>query len=98
MRIVYHPDAAEELIEAAAFYETRVRGLGAQFLETYDAGIDTIINSPVVWPELEDGIRRYLLKRFPYGILYCIVGDELQVLAVMHLKRHPDYWKYRLEP
>jgi toxin ParE1/3/4 len=96
MRVAYHPDAEAELIEAASYYEGRVSGLGGRFLQAFDAAIDTILYDPVEWPILEEDIRRYLLKRFPYGVLYSIDGDELQILAVMHLKRHPDYWKYRL--
>jgi len=34
-------------------------------------------------------------SRFPYGVLYSIEPDRVYILAVMHLHRHPDYWKSR---
>ena len=44
---------------------------------------------------MEDGIRRSLVKRFPYGVLYVEEGDSLYILAVMHIRRLPGFWKHR---
>jgi toxin ParE1/3/4 len=41
--------------------------------------------------------RRINLNRFPYAIIYRPDGDDIYVIAVMHEKRHPDYWKHRIE-
>jgi plasmid stabilization system protein ParE len=42
-------------------------------------------------------IRRRLIGRFPYAILYSDEGQTVYILAVMHLRRDPDYWKSRLK-
>jgi plasmid stabilization system protein ParE len=46
-------------------------------------------------PEAETDIRRVLAHRFPYGVLYVPRGNSIIVLAVMHLRRQPDYWRER---
>jgi toxin ParE1/3/4 len=67
-----------------------------RFLQAVDDAIASITQDPVEWPILEDGVRRYLLDKFPYGILYTLDSNELRILSFAHLKRHPDYWKDRL--
>jgi toxin ParE1/3/4 len=65
MRLIYHPDAEAELIEAAQFYERRVSTLGAQFLEAVDQGVRTIVDAPERWSIIDADVRRYLMPRFP---------------------------------
>lgn len=45
---------------------------------------------------MEDDIRRFLVRRFPYGILYTIEADHILILAIMHLSREPGYWRHRV--
>jgi hypothetical protein len=96
MRLIHHPDAEAELIEAARFYERRVPGLGVQFLDAVNISIGVIQQDPRRWRILESGIRRYLMPCFPYAIYYRTLSDELRVLALAHHSRHPDYWRHRL--
>ena len=49
-----------------------------------------------MWTEIAPGIRRCLLKRFPYAILYSQEADALFIYAVMHMHRDPDYWRHRI--
>ncbi|HYJ04751.1 MAG TPA: type II toxin-antitoxin system RelE/ParE family toxin [Chthoniobacterales bacterium] len=98
MRVIYHPDAEAELIEAAKFYQRRVPGLGAQFLNGVDHAISVISAAPGRWAVIEKDVRRYLIRRFPYAIYYRAHPDELRVLAFKHHRRHPDYWRYRITP
>lgn len=96
MRLIYHPDAEEELIEAAQFYERRVSTLGAQFLDATDRAIGVIQEAPERWGIIEADVRHYLIPRFPYAIYYRILPDHLRILAFKHHSRHPDYWRHRL--
>lgn len=96
MRLIHHPEAAAELIEAARFYERRVPGLGAQFLDAADRAIATIQEAPERWSLLEADVRRYLMARFPFAIYYRILPGELRILAFKHHSRHPDYWRGRI--
>jgi len=95
MKYILHPDAKRELQDAIDYYEERQNGLGYDFsLEVYSA-IKRIVNNPKAWTILEDDIRRCMTNRFPYGIIYSEQDHEIYILAVMNLRRHPDYWKYR---
>jgi plasmid stabilization system protein ParE len=97
MRVIYHPDAEAELIEAVQFYEGRVPGLGQRFLGEFEAAVAAIEEAPNRWRMVEGDLRRYLMQRFPYGIYYRVQAAGLRILAVKHHSRHPDYWKYRLD-
>lgn len=84
--------AEQELVSAARFYESRVAGLGSVFLDKVESATQDIFEAPERWPVLRADVRRRLVYRFPYGLLYRVEGDEIVVLAVMHLRRHPTYW------
>jgi plasmid stabilization system protein ParE len=96
MRLIYHPDAEAELIEAARYYEGRVSTLGAQFLDEADRAVTKILEAPGRWRILEAGVRRYSIPRFPYAIYYRDYPGHLHILAFKHHVRHPDYWRYRI--
>jgi plasmid stabilization system protein ParE len=95
MRVVYHPEAEAELVDAVRFYEEHVAGLGDRFLREFQEAIDAIASAPEMWPLIEGSIRRYSMRRFPYAIYYRAAHTEVQVLVVMHQSRNPDYWKHR---
>jgi toxin ParE1/3/4 len=65
IRLIYHPDAEAELIEAAHFYEQRVPTLGAEFLDAVDQAVRTITDAPERWRIIEADIRHYIMPRFP---------------------------------
>ncbi len=93
-----HPDTAEEIRAAWAWYESQAAGLGDDFLADPDAAMQAIGAFPETWPRFRAGTRRYLLRRFPFSVIYHARGDRLLVLAVMHHRRQPDYWLSRTEP
>jgi toxin ParE1/3/4 len=95
MNLDFHPKAEEEFLEAISFYEDREPRLGEYFaLEVYST-VQNILSHPKAWPILEGDVRRCIVNRFPYGVLYSIEPDRIYLLAVMHLHRYPDYWKDR---
>lgn len=95
MTFDFHPEAEAELMEAMDFYEGVQRSLGEEFSLEVFAAIRSILSYPNAWPVLEADIRRCLVHRFPYGILYSVESNRIHVLAVMHLHRRPGYWKDR---
>jgi len=95
MRVVWHPEAEDEAIEAARFYNRRVRGLGSEFLDSIDEAIEQIISDPMRFALIENDIRRCRVKRFPYCVYFRSVADTVRILVVKHHSRHPDYWKPR---
>jgi len=96
MRLIYHPAAEAELVEAARFYEDRVSTLGGQFLNAVDQAIRSIADSPDRCRIVEADVRRYVMPRFPYAIYYRALPEHIRILAFKHHSRHPDYWRHRL--
>ena len=95
MNYFFHPEAQAEFNEAVVYYEECEPGLGEDFVFEVYSAIQNILSYPEAWPVLVDDVRRCLTARFPFGVLYSIDKDGIFVLAIMHLHRHPDYWKHR---
>jgi plasmid stabilization system protein ParE len=96
MRFRFHPEAETEFVAAIDWYEARSVGLGGDFAAEIHAAIRRAASLPLAWPQLDRDIRRVLANRFPYGVLYAQREDHILILAVMHLRREPDYWRQRL--
>ncbi|HDR15087.1 MAG TPA: type II toxin-antitoxin system RelE/ParE family toxin [Desulfobacteraceae bacterium] len=88
--------AEQEMFDAAVYYELQVAGLGQAFLDRMASAVADIGENPERWPIVMRNIRRRLVHRFPYGLFYRVDADEVVVLAVAHLHRHPTYWAKRL--
>ena len=97
MKMPLHPAAAEELIEAVDFYESKQPGLGGDFFDEIEAAVDVILDAPERWPLIyqADDTRGYLVSRFPYRIYYRPFGSGWRIIAVAHGSRQPDYWRGR---
>ena len=96
-KIEYHPLAMLEIKESARWYDDQVDGLGLEFLFEVKSAESNIQKNPETWPNYEEGTKRFLLKRFPYAIIYLVAEDRIQIIAVAHCKRKPGYWKKRIE-
>lgn len=96
MSFRFHPEAETEFVAAIDWYEARSVGLGADFAAEIHAAIRRAVSMPLAWPRVDGEIRRVLAHRFPYGVLYVSRDGWIDILAVMHLRREPDYWRKRL--
>jgi hypothetical protein len=92
----FHPEARLEYREAAAFYESRRPGLGAAFSLEVEATIRRILETPEKWRCLEQDVRTCRARTFPYAVLYTLQADSVLIIAVMHLRREPAYWRKRI--
>jgi len=89
------PAAERELDEAAHWYEERREGLGLEFLTVVREKVFALMDAPGRW-RLVNGTRRALLAGFPYAVVYREVSDdEIEIVAVAHLRRRPKYWANR---
>jgi len=88
----FHRLAEFELNEAAQYYELEDPGLGAAFLVEIDRCLQAIEAAPEAGAILRGTVRRRLLRRFPYALLYKIKPHGIRILAVMNLRRRPNYW------
>ncbi len=96
MRYEFHPEAEVELTESAARYETEVPGLGLQFGAEIARVIELLLERPDLGAPVDGEIRHFVLRRFPFSVIYVTVGSLLYVLAVAHGGRSPGYWASRL--
>lgn len=90
--ISFNQQARSELREAANYYGLESSTLRIAFLEAIDAALAQLLAHPESAPIVRGAIRRKLLRRFPYGLLYTLRPDEIRILAVMHQSRRPFYW------
>ena len=95
MRILLESAARSEMWRAAQFYDECREGLGLEFLDAVDKAIVQIKSHPLMGTPVGKRFRRVYLHRFPYALVYSAEDDVAFVAAVMHLKRHPEYWKKR---
>ena len=96
MKIVFDKLAQLELGNASEYYELEVPGLGARFKEEVKRGIRQIHEYPDAWAKERDDVRRYLLHKFPYKILYSIEDGYVYIIAIAHCHRCPYYWIDRI--
>jgi hypothetical protein len=87
MRLIYHPDAKTELIEAAQYYQRRVATLGGQFLDDADRAVSMILETPERWRIIEEDVRSYLMPRFPYAIYYRALSANFHNIKNWHSAR-----------
>ena len=93
--VIVRPGAQADIRETALWYESRRPGLGSEFTLRFDALVERIAQNPLQFPEIGSGVRRALLRRFPYAIYFVVAACPV-VIAVLHQHRHPDTWKQRL--
>jgi plasmid stabilization system protein ParE len=92
MRIVYSTLARQELEDAARYYELEHEGLGERFRQEVKKATRRITRYPQAWSLERGEVRKCLLHKFPYKLLYSIETDHIFVIAVAHQHRRPDYW------
>ena len=95
IRVLFHPLARDELAAAVAFYERQAKGLGAELSAEVRRSLTRLSALPYSGSPAEEDVRRAFVRRFPFAIVYRPESDRLLVLAVMHLRRKPGYWKDR---
>jgi plasmid stabilization system protein ParE len=90
-----HPEAEAEFADAIRWYERHGVELALDFVAAVDEGIAAIQQHPQRYPVVRGATRRFLVRRFPYGIFYVPAPNELRVTAIYHLARDPEGWQSR---
>ena len=94
-RLVAEPPVELEVAAAFEWYEKERAGLGHEFLDELRATYDRVADGPLKYQHLRSGIRRALVRRFPYGVYFAVDDDVIVVLAVLHASRDPAEWQRR---
>ena len=92
-RLISEPPADVDVEAAFGWYENERQRLGLEFLDELRAAYDRIADGPLKYRELRGGIRRALLRRFPYAVYFAIEGAVVVVVAVLHASRDPAEWQ-----
>ena len=92
MRVIFTRTARQELEDAARYYELEYSGLGHRFKEEVKKAALRISEYPHAWSIERGDIRKCLLHKFPYKLMYSVEEDHILVIAVAHQHRKPDYW------
>ena len=96
MKLVIVPLALAEIHDAAAFYMEKANvELGLAFVAEFERTTNLVLENPMLGAIFRGDRRRYLLRRFPYSIIYQVTAEELRVVAVAHHRRCPGYWANR---
>ena len=93
--LVFREEAYADVLEARAWYSDQAPGLDLEFARALEAALAAVVRAPEAYPAVEDDIRRVLLRRFPYQVLFYREGDALVVLACFHHRRDPRTWHSR---
>ncbi|MGD8784577.1 MAG: type II toxin-antitoxin system RelE/ParE family toxin [Thioalkalispiraceae bacterium] len=96
MKIKFLDVAQQELDEAIEYFNNEAAGLGQDFLAEVLKSLDRIGSYPHAWHPCSARTRRCLLRRFPYGVIYQVLENEILIIAVACLHREPEYWQKRI--
>ena len=94
--LYFHPKAISEASAAARWYQERSYATGKAFISELDRIIKKIIETPRIYSRYLRDTRRALFHRFPFGVVFRIVSEKIEVVAIAHGRRRPGYWKDRL--
>lgn len=96
MTIRLHNRAQDDLRDAAEFFERQRPGLGEDFRAEVQAALDRIVAFPEGCHIVDDAFRQCRIQRFPYGVVYRIKDEQIEVMAITHLRRDPGHWRNRV--
>jgi plasmid stabilization system protein ParE len=95
--VEFHDEASAEYDAAFDWYMERSPDAALDFDAEVNNALTVISAAPHRWAAGPFSTRRYLLRRFPYILIYRErVSDDIQIVAVAHTSRKPGYWKKRL--
>jgi plasmid stabilization system protein ParE len=93
--VEFHEDAAREFLAAIEWYRYRNELVATRFARKIAQAVEQIATSPSRWPAYSHQTRRFVLRQFPFFVIYRELPNVVQVLAVAHAHRRPGYWKSR---
>ena len=92
----FHPAAAEEYADAANYYTQISPELGGRFYDEMERLIQDVRSDPKRFRHFDPPAQRHFSTVFPYAVIYAEQPDRIWILAMMHMKRRPGYWKSRV--
>ncbi|MFA4910903.1 MAG: type II toxin-antitoxin system RelE/ParE family toxin [Desulfobacteria bacterium] len=97
MKVIFSKYAGQELDDAIQYYEIEYQGLGKRFRDEVRNAAKRISEYPEAWSVERGEVRKCILHKFPYKLLYSVESNHVFIIAVAHQHRRPDYWIERNE-
>lgn len=91
----FHPAAQEELAAAVKIGDMRAAGLGLELLRETQRVVALLCDLPDIGEPLDERYKRFPLRRFPFGVVYCVDGPRICIVAFAHRRQRPRYWARR---
>ena len=95
LNLIFHPDIEHEVKASYEWYQNQAVGLGDDYLNELETAYQAIVELPDTWPKFQNNLRRFLLSKFPFSVIYQFNQETVFVVAVMHNSRKPGYWRER---
>ncbi|CAN5472528.1 type II toxin-antitoxin system RelE/ParE family toxin [soil metagenome] len=93
--VAFHPQAEAEFASATEFYRVERPTLAREFAGELERAVEFVRVNPEAGTPIRGAIRRWLIRRFPYSIIYREEENRIYILAVAHQRRRPEYWSDR---
>ncbi len=94
-QLIISPEAELDIQDGFEWYEQHSSGLGSEFVRAIDSSFALIGRNPMACPIVYRQVRRLLIRRFPYGVMYVVEEDAITIIACFHVKRDPKQWQDR---
>ena len=91
------PEAERDIRKAFSWYENQRPGLGRDLIAELDAVHERLSQNPDLYAVIRNGVRRAIVRRFPYGVCYLVAESQVRVLAVIDMARNPAVWEKRID-
>ena len=91
------PEAERDVRAAFSWYEKQRFGLGPELVTELDAVYERLAENPYLYADIRNGVRRAIVRRFPYAVLYLVAETEVRVLSVVNMARNPAVWERRTD-
>lgn len=97
MNILFLELAEQEFYDSKNYYEEQQENLGDRFQSEISNALNRIKKFPTTFVKIKKDVRKCVVNKFPFNLLYSIEEDHIIILAVAHHHRKPDYWLDRLK-
>jgi len=96
MKYEFHPEAELELYEAALRYEAELPELGRLFRREVERVVHLLLEHPEMGAPVDNSLRHFVLRKFPFSVVYAAESDLIYIVAIAHGSRAPEYWRLRV--
>jgi plasmid stabilization system protein ParE len=97
MKYEFHPEAEQELTEAALHYEAEVPELGHRFSDEVERVVHLLLEHPELGANVDANLRHFVLRTFPFSVVYAVTTKVIYIVAIAHGSREPEYWRLRTQ-